>query len=89
MDWTSELEVSSKKLVPRLGRRAGQGSASRDDFKSEDDPLDSPVSLSSLATATPVAPPRARKTGWGDETKGSKYVFSSYSGSSERRYHQA
>lgn len=61
-------------LMPRLGRRAGQGNL-QEDTKSDDDPLESPISLSSgrsIPTQRPVAPPRLRKTGWGDELKSAK-----------------
>ncbi|XP_012252595.1 intraflagellar transport protein 43 homolog isoform X2 [Athalia rosae] len=75
MDWGMELEVTTKKLIPRLGRRAGH-SSTQDDFKSDDDLLDSPMSpLSEQSARTmagghqPVAPPRSRKTGWADELK--------------------
>ncbi|XP_001604702.1 intraflagellar transport protein 43 homolog isoform X1 [Nasonia vitripennis] len=72
--WASDLDVTSKKLIPRLGRRAGHGSIHEE--KNEDDLLDSPESLSSGKSSTkgpaPVAPPRARKTGWGDDLKSAK-----------------
>ncbi|KAG7213888.1 hypothetical protein KM043_003095 [Ampulex compressa] len=71
MDWPADLEITSKKLIPRLGRRAGQ-SGLQEDSKSDDDFLDSPLSVSSGKSAggqVPVAPPRTRKTGWGDDSK--------------------
>ncbi|XP_076672627.1 intraflagellar transport 43 isoform X1 [Andrena cerasifolii] len=72
MDWAADLEITSKKLLPRLGRRSTQ-STIQEDPKSDDDLLDSPVSLSSGKSAQPpVAPPRTRKTGWGDELKSGK-----------------
>lgn len=59
-------------LLPRLGRRSTQ-STIQEEPKSDDDLLDSPVSLSSGKSAQPpVAPPRTRKTGWGDELKSGK-----------------
>ncbi|EZA51415.1 intraflagellar transport protein 43 homolog B isoform X2 [Ooceraea biroi] len=73
MDWANDLEVTSKKLIPRLGRRAGQNL--QEDNKSDDDPLESPISLSSgksIPAQRPVVPPRSRKTGWGDELKSGK-----------------
>lgn len=73
MDWSTELEVTSKKLIPRLGRRAAQNL--QEDNKSDDDPLDSPISLSSgksIPSQRPIVPPRSRKTGWGDELKSGK-----------------
>ncbi|XP_032670549.1 intraflagellar transport protein 43 homolog isoform X2 [Odontomachus brunneus] len=74
MDWANDLEITSKKLVPRLGRRAGQNNL-QDENKSDDDVLESPISLSSgksVPTQRPIAPPRSRKTGWGDELKSAK-----------------
>lgn len=74
MDWATDLEITSKKLLPRLGRRAGQNIL-LEESKSDDDPLESPVSLSSAKSASmqrPIAPPRSRKTGWGDELKSAK-----------------
>ncbi|XP_011866290.1 PREDICTED: intraflagellar transport protein 43 homolog B [Vollenhovia emeryi] len=74
MDWTTDLEITSKKLLPRLGRRAGQSNLTEEN-KSDDDPLESPISLSSgksVSMQRPVAPPRLRKTGWGDELKSGK-----------------
>ncbi|XP_043490983.1 intraflagellar transport protein 43 homolog isoform X2 [Polistes fuscatus] len=77
MDWATDLEITSKKLIPRLGRRAGQNFM-QEDSKSDDDLLNSPMSFSSgYPTQPPVAPPRARKTGWGDDLKGSKTKASS------------
>ncbi|XP_076226706.1 intraflagellar transport 43 isoform X1 [Nomia melanderi] len=68
MDWAADLEITSKKLLPRLGRRSTQNVPAED--KVDDDILDSPLSLSSgRSTQPPVAPPRTRKTGWGDELK--------------------
>lgn len=49
----------------------------QEENKSDDDPLESPISLSSgksIPTQRPIAPPRSRKTGWGDELKSGKYV---------------
>ncbi|XP_053593430.1 intraflagellar transport protein 43 homolog B isoform X1 [Microplitis demolitor] len=75
MDWKNDHETNSKKnylqqFIPRLGRRAGQNLA-QEESKFDDD-IDSPVlaipSATSIRTA-PVAPPRTRKTGWGDELK--------------------
>ncbi|EFN73092.1 Uncharacterized protein C14orf179-like protein [Camponotus floridanus] len=77
MDWTTELEITSKKLIPRLGRRAGQNNL-QEENKSDDDLLESPISLSSgksLPMQRPVVPPRSRKTGWGDELKSGKERF--------------
>ncbi|XP_058792118.1 intraflagellar transport protein 43 homolog [Phymastichus coffea] len=77
MDWsTSDFDVTGKKLIPRLGRRANQSSVQEE--KSDDDLLDSPDSLSSgkLLAKTqgpPPVPPRARKTGWGDDPKSAKH----------------
>ncbi|XP_012221226.1 intraflagellar transport protein 43 homolog [Linepithema humile] len=74
MDWTNDLEITSKKLIPRLGRRAGQSNL-QEENRSDDDPLESPISLSSgksIPAQRPVAPPRLRKTGWGDELKSGK-----------------
>ncbi|XP_076655980.1 intraflagellar transport 43 isoform X3 [Halictus rubicundus] len=69
MDWAADLEITSKKLLPRLGRRSTQNVA-QEDSKSDDDLLESPVSMSAgKSTQPPVAPPRTRKTGWGDELK--------------------
>jgi hypothetical protein len=62
-------------LIPRLGRRAGQNL--QEDNKSDDDTLESPISLSSgksTYTQRPIVPPRSRKTGWSDELKSGKYV---------------
>lgn len=73
MDWATDLEITSKKLLPRLGRRAGQSNLPED--KSDDDPLESPISLSSgksVSMQRPIVPPRSRKTGWGDELKSGK-----------------
>ncbi|XP_071568497.1 intraflagellar transport protein 43 homolog B [Temnothorax nylanderi] len=72
MDWATDLEITSKKLLPRLGRRAGQSNLEE---KSDDDPLESPISLSSgksVSMQRPIVPPRSRKTGWGDELKSGK-----------------
>ncbi|KAK2575730.1 hypothetical protein KPH14_012119 [Odynerus spinipes] len=78
MDWASDLEITSKKLIPRLGRRAGQNITIQEDSKLDDDLLNSPTSLSSgHSTQPPVAPPRARKTGWSDDLKSSKAKASS------------
>ncbi|XP_018374610.1 PREDICTED: intraflagellar transport protein 43 homolog B [Trachymyrmex cornetzi] len=74
MDWANDLEITSKKLLPRLGRRAGQNNLLEDN-KSDDDPLESPISLSSgksISMQRPIVPPRLRKTGWGDELKSGK-----------------
>ncbi|XP_014473588.1 PREDICTED: intraflagellar transport protein 43 homolog B isoform X2 [Dinoponera quadriceps] len=74
MDWTNDLEITSKKLIPRLGRRAGQNNF-QEENKSDDDPLESPISLSSgksIPAQRPMVPPRSRKTGWGDELKSGK-----------------
>ncbi|KYM82898.1 hypothetical protein ALC60_05719 [Trachymyrmex zeteki] len=74
MDWANDLEITSKKLLPRLGRRAGQNNLLEDN-KSDDDPLESPISLSSgksISMQRPIVPPRSRKTGWGDELKSGK-----------------
>ncbi|XP_054002922.1 intraflagellar transport protein 43 homolog isoform X4 [Hylaeus anthracinus] len=69
MDWAADLEITSKKLLPRLGRRSMQNVA-QEDSKSDDDLLESPISISSGKSAQPpVVPPRTRKTGWGDELK--------------------
>ncbi|XP_012342276.1 intraflagellar transport protein 43 homolog isoform X2 [Apis florea] len=69
MDW--DLEITSKKLLPRLGRRSQN--IVLEDSKLDDDPLESPVSSSFVKSAQPpVAPPRTRKTGWGDELKSGK-----------------
>ncbi|XP_047356603.1 intraflagellar transport protein 43 homolog isoform X1 [Vespa velutina] len=77
MDWATDLEITSKKLIPRLGRRAGQN-ITQEDSKSDEDLLNSPTSLSSgRSTQPPVAPPRARKTGWGDDLKSGKTKTSS------------
>ncbi|XP_046823808.1 intraflagellar transport protein 43 homolog isoform X2 [Vespa crabro] len=77
MDWATDLEITSKKLIPRLGRRAGQN-IMQEDSKSDEDLLNSPTSLSSgRSTQPPVAPPRARKTGWGDDLKSGKTKASS------------
>ncbi|KMQ94321.1 intraflagellar transport protein 43-like protein [Lasius niger] len=79
MDWTTDLEVTSKKLIPRLGRRAGQSNL-QEENKSDDDPLESPISLSSgksMPMQRPVVPPRSRKTGWGDELKSGKSKMTS------------
>ncbi|XP_076239288.1 intraflagellar transport 43 [Calliopsis andreniformis] len=70
MDWAADLEITSKKLLPRLGRRSTQTTI-QEDSKSDDDLLDSPVPLSGKSQQ-PVAPPRTRKTGWGDELKSGK-----------------
>lgn len=59
-------------LIPRLGRRAGQNNL-QEENKSDDDPLESPISLSSgRSMQRPAVPPRSRKTGWGDELKSGK-----------------
>ncbi|XP_015430646.1 PREDICTED: intraflagellar transport protein 43 homolog [Dufourea novaeangliae] len=72
MDWAADLEITSKKLLPRLGRRSTQN-VTQEDTKSDDDLLESPVSASSRKfTQPPVAPPRTRKTGWGDDLKSSR-----------------
>ncbi|XP_060821502.1 intraflagellar transport protein 43 homolog isoform X2 [Bombus pascuorum] len=77
MDWAADLEITSKKLLPRLGRRSTQNIV-QDDSKLDDDLLESPVSSSSVKSAQPpVAPPRTRKTGWGDELKSGKIRGSS------------
>ncbi|XP_011501123.1 PREDICTED: nodal homolog [Ceratosolen solmsi marchali] len=61
-------------LIPRLGRRTGNGSTQEE--KDDNDLLDSPESLSSGKSLTkksaPVAPPRTRKTGWGEDLKSAK-----------------
>ncbi|KAK9309542.1 hypothetical protein QLX08_000792 [Tetragonisca angustula] len=72
MDWAADLEITSKKLLPRLGRRSTQ-SVVQEEPKLDDDLLESPISSSSVKSAQPpVAPPRTRKTGWGDELKSGK-----------------
>ncbi|OAD62412.1 Intraflagellar transport protein 43 like protein [Eufriesea mexicana] len=72
MDWAVDLEISSKKLLPRLGRRSTQNVV-QEDSKLDDDLLESPVSSTSVKSSQPpVAPPRTRKTGWGDELKSGK-----------------
>ncbi|XP_012526133.1 intraflagellar transport protein 43 homolog [Monomorium pharaonis] len=72
MDWANDLEITSKKLLPRLGRRAGQNNF-QDESKSDDDLLESPISLSSAKSMQrPIVPPRSRKTGWSDELKSAK-----------------
>ncbi|XP_070166080.1 intraflagellar transport protein 43 homolog B [Polyergus mexicanus] len=74
MDWATDLEITSKKLIPRLGRRAGQNNL-QEENRSDDDPLESPISLSSeksVPTQRPIVPPRSRKTGWSDELKSGK-----------------
>ncbi|XP_050464546.1 intraflagellar transport protein 43 homolog B [Cataglyphis hispanica] len=74
MDWATDLEITSKKLIPRLGRRAGQNNL-QEENRSDDDLLESPISLSSgksMPMQRPVVPPRSRKTGWGDELKSGK-----------------
>ncbi|XP_033358657.1 intraflagellar transport protein 43 homolog isoform X1 [Bombus vosnesenskii] len=77
MDWAADLEITSKKLLPRLGRRSTQNIV-QEDSKLDDDLLESPVSSSSVKSAQPpVAPPRTRKTGWGDELKSGKIRGSS------------
>ncbi|XP_003402492.2 intraflagellar transport protein 43 homolog isoform X2 [Bombus terrestris] len=77
MDWAADLEITSKKLLPRLGRRSTQNIV-QEDSKLNDDLLESPVSSSSVKLAQPpVAPPRTRKTGWGDELKSGKIRGSS------------
>ncbi|XP_050574332.1 intraflagellar transport protein 43 homolog isoform X2 [Bombus affinis] len=77
MDWAADLEITSKKLLPRLGRRSTQNIV-QEDSKLNDDLLESPVSSSSVKSAQPpVAPPRTRKTGWGDELKSGKIRGSS------------
>lgn len=70
MDWATDLEITSKKLLPRLGRRSTQNIVQEP--KPDDDLLESPVSTSSGKSQPPVAPPRTRKTGWGDELKSGK-----------------
>ncbi|XP_026668323.1 intraflagellar transport protein 43 homolog isoform X2 [Ceratina calcarata] len=70
MDWATDLEITSKKLLPRLGRRSTQNIVQEP--KLDDDVLESPVSTSSGKSQPPVAPPRTRKTGWGDELKSGK-----------------
>lgn len=65
--------------LSRLGRRAGQNNL-QEENKSDDDLLESPISLSSgksLPMQRPVVPPRSRKTGWGDEIIGWRQSFSS------------
>ncbi|XP_078037344.1 intraflagellar transport 43 isoform X1 [Augochlora pura] len=70
MDWAADLEITSKKLLPRLGRRSTQQNITQEDSKSDDDLLESPISITAgRSTQPPVAPPRTRKTGWGDELK--------------------
>ncbi|XP_033204199.1 intraflagellar transport 43 isoform X2 [Bombus vancouverensis nearcticus] len=77
MDWAADLEITSKKLLPRLGRRSTHNIV-QEDSKLDDDLLESPVSSSSVKSAQPpVAPPRTRKTGWGDELKSGKIRGSS------------
>ncbi|XP_020295968.1 intraflagellar transport protein 43 homolog [Pseudomyrmex gracilis] len=76
MDWNNDLEITSKKLIPRLGRRTGQ--ILSDENKSDDDVLESPISLlPGKSTQRPIAPPRSRKTGWGDELKSGKSKLAS------------
>ncbi|KAK9309543.1 hypothetical protein QLX08_000792 [Tetragonisca angustula] len=73
MDWAADLEITSKKLLPRLGRRSTQ-SVVQEEPKLDDDLLESPISSSSVKSAQPpVAPPRTRKTGWGDELKSGNF----------------
>ncbi|KAF7990333.1 hypothetical protein HCN44_000138 [Aphidius gifuensis] len=86
MDWTTDNDNSSKKssktmgdknylqqLIPRLGRRAGQNNLQEDNTKFDDDFLEgSGVSSGASTRSRPFAPPRARKTGWGDELKSAK-----------------
>ncbi|KAJ8669374.1 hypothetical protein QAD02_000633 [Eretmocerus hayati] len=81
-----ENEVSTKKLIPRLGRRAGQSSIQEE--RSDDEQLESVTSASDVLNSAskrplraksakgpaPSAPPRPRKTGWGDEAKSIKRV---------------
>ncbi|XP_014229562.1 intraflagellar transport protein 43 homolog isoform X1 [Trichogramma pretiosum] len=79
MDWSNDLDVSSKKLIPRLGRRAHHEEKNNDSDQfdnSDSPPLTSGKSSAKPATNNnaPVAPPRARKTGWGDELKSAKTV---------------
>ncbi|XP_033337044.1 intraflagellar transport 43 isoform X2 [Megalopta genalis] len=70
MEWAADLEITSKKLLPRLGRRSTQQNVTQEDSKSDDDLLESPISITAgRSTQPPVAPPRTRKTGWGDELK--------------------
>ncbi|XP_029673392.1 intraflagellar transport protein 43 homolog isoform X2 [Formica exsecta] len=79
MDWATDLEITSKKLIPRLGRRAGQNNL-QEENRSDDDPLESPISLSSgksVPMQRPIVPPRSRKTGWGDELKSGKSKMTS------------
>ncbi|CAK9794913.1 Intraflagellar transport protein 43 homolog [Anthophora quadrimaculata] len=72
MDWATDLENTSKRLLPRLGRRSTHNIV-QEDSKLTDDLSESPVSSSSGKTVkAPVAPPRTRKTGWGDELKSGK-----------------
>ncbi|XP_063990251.1 intraflagellar transport protein 43 homolog isoform X2 [Diachasmimorpha longicaudata] len=77
MDWRNDIESTTKKqLIPRLGRRAAHN-INQDDGRFEDESLDSPsTGVSSAASGksiqVPVAPPRTRKTGWGDELKSAK-----------------
>ncbi|XP_076766372.1 intraflagellar transport 43 isoform X2 [Xylocopa sonorina] len=72
MDWATDLEITSKKLLPRLGRRSTQNIV-QEESKLDDDLLESPASSSSgKSTQPPVVPPRTRKTGWGDELKSGK-----------------
>ncbi|CAL7934552.1 unnamed protein product [Xylocopa violacea] len=72
MDWATDLEITSKKLLPRLGRRSTQNIV-QEESKLDDDLLESPASSSSGKSAQPpVVPPRTRKTGWGDELKSGK-----------------
>ncbi|XP_017798085.1 PREDICTED: intraflagellar transport protein 43 homolog [Habropoda laboriosa] len=72
MDWATDLENTSKRLLPRLGRRSTHNIV-QEDSKLTDDLLESPVSSSTgKSTKPPVAPPRTRKTGWGDELKTGK-----------------
>jgi len=77
-------------LIPRLGRRAGQSNLQEENKSPDDDPLESPISLSSgksVSMQRPVAPPRLRKTGWGDELKSGKYVNLDYLQERDREKH--
>ncbi|XP_014213253.1 intraflagellar transport protein 43 homolog [Copidosoma floridanum] len=74
-DW-DDLDVRSKQLIPKLGRRAGHGNVTHVE-KSEDEALDGPETATSrrqsIKAPAPPVPPRSRKTGWGDDLKSAKH----------------